>query len=246
MGGSTLRGAALRASAGPRWRVRAYPGAGQRDGPEEAQPRMFTGIVEELGEVISIERFDGAAQVTVRGPKVTADAQPGDSIAVNGTCLTVTGLSGGGFTADIMAETLNRTGLGGLAPGAPVNLERSLRVGDRLGGHMVQGHVDGVGSVASRVSGEHWDVVRITVPPGLARYLVEKGSIAVDGVSLTVSALGGGPGERPWFEVSLIPATLAATTLGRVQPGSGVNLEADVIGKYVERMLHSEPAAARS
>src|SRR5690242_21835095 len=161
---------------------------------------MFTGIVEELGELVSIERLDGAARITVRGPRVTADARTGDSIAVNGTCLTVTGLSGADFTADVMAETLNRTGLGGLAPGSPVNLERSLRVGDRLGGHMVQGHVDGVGTVVSRVTGERWDVVRIAVPPGLARYLVEKGSIAVDGASLTVSALGGGPGERPRSE----------------------------------------------
>jgi riboflavin synthase len=144
-----------------------------------------------------------------------------------------------------MAETLHRSSLGDLAPGSPVNLERSLRVGDRLGGHLVQGHVDGVGTVISRAAGDRWDVVRITVPPGLARYLVEKGSVAVDGVSLTVSALGGGPGEPPWFEVSLIPATLASTTLGRAQPGAGVNLEADVIGKYVERMLHGEAAAAR-
>ena len=182
----------------------------------------------------------------MRGPRVTADAQAGDSIAVNGTCLTVTGLSGSDFTADVMAETLHRTGLGDLAPGSPVNLERSLRVGDRLGGHLVQGHVDAVGTVVSRVSGERWDVVRITVPPGLARYLVEKGSIAVDGVSLTVSALGGGPAEPPWFEVSLIPATLAATTLGRLHPGASVNLEADVIGKYVARMLHGEATAVRS
>jgi riboflavin synthase len=207
---------------------------------------MFTGIVEELGEVVSVEHLDGAARITVRGPQVTADVRHGDSIAVNGTCLTVTGLSGSDFTADVMAETLRRTGLGDLAPGAPVNLERSLRVGDRLGGHMVQGHVDGVGAVTSRVSGERWDVLRITVPPGLARYLVEKGSVAVDGVSLTVSALGGGPAEPPWFEVSLIPATLAATTLGRLRPGASVNLEADVIGKYVERMLSGQPAAVRS
>ena len=206
---------------------------------------MFTGIVEELGEVVSVEHLDGAARITVRGPQVTADARPGDSIAVNGTCLTVTGLSGDRFSADVMAETLHRTGLGDLAPGSPVNLERSLRVGDRLGGHLVQGHVDGVGTVVSRVTGERWDVVRITVPAGLARYLVEKGSVAVDGVSLTVSALGG-QREQPWFEVSLIPATLAATTLGRVQPGAGVNLEADVIGKYVERMLRAEPEMARS
>ena len=207
---------------------------------------MFTGIVEELGEVVSVEHLDGAARITVRGPQVTADARPGDSIAVNGTCLTVTGLSGDGFTADVMAETLHRTGLGDLAPGSPVNLERSLRVGDRLGGHLVQGHVDGVGRIVSRAPAEHWEVVRITVPPGLGRYLVEKGSVAVDGVSLTVSAFGGGQGEQPWFEVSLIPVTLAATTLGRVQPGAGVNLEADVIGKYVERMLHGQAAAVRS
>ncbi len=207
---------------------------------------MFTGIVEELGEVVSVEHLDGTARITVRGPQVTADARPGDSIAVNGTCLTVTGLSGGDFTADVMAETLRRTGLGDLAAGSPVNLERSLRVGDRLGGHMVQGHVDGVGTVTSRVSAERWDVLRITVPPGLARYLVEKGSVAVDGVSLTVSALSGGQTEPPWFEVSLIPATLAATTLGRAQPGTRVNLEADVIGKYVERMLPGQEAAVRS
>src|SRR6516164_10029550 len=197
---------------------------------------MFTGIVEELGEVVSVEHLGGTARITVRGPQVTADARHGDSIAVNGTCLTVTGLSGSDFTADVMAETLHRTGLGALEPGSPVNLERSLRVGDRLGGHMVQGHVDGMGTVLSRVRGEHWDVVRIAVPPGLARYLVEKGSVAVDGVSLTVSALGGTPDE-PWFEVSLIPTTLAATTLGGLPAGGRVNLEADVIGKYVERML---------
>ena len=203
---------------------------------------MFTGIVEELGEVVSIERSDGAARITVRGPRVTADARPGDSIAVNGTCLTVTGLSDAGFTADVMPETLNRTGLGGLGPGSPVNLERSLCVGDRLGGHMVAGHVDGVGLVVSRVAGEHWDVVRIAHPPGLRRYLVEKGSVAVDGVSLTVSALDGS-GEQPWFEVSLIPTTLAATTLGLLPPSGQVNLEVDMIGKYVERMLRAESVA---
>lgn len=206
---------------------------------------MFTGIVEELGEVVSVEHLADAARLTVRGPRVTADVAHGDSVAVNGVCLTVTGVAGPAFTADVMAETLNRSGLGALEPGSPVNLERSLRVGDRLGGHMVQGHVDGVGTVTSRASGERWDVVRITVPDGLARYLVEKGSVAVDGVSLTVSALGG-PGEPPWFEVSLIPTTLAATTLGRIEPGASVNLEADVIGKYVERMLRGEAAAVRS
>jgi riboflavin synthase len=207
---------------------------------------MFTGIVEELGEVVTVEHLAEAARITVRGPRVSADAAAGDSIAVNGVCLTVTGVDGPAFTADVMAETLRRSGLGGLQPGSPVNLERSLRVGDRLGGHMVQGHVDGMATVVSRVTAEHSDVVRITVPPGLGRYLVEKGSVTVDGVSLTVSALGGAPGEQPWFEVSLIPATLAATTLGRVQPAGTVNIEADVIGKYVERMLHTEPEAVRS
>ena len=161
-------------------------------------------------------------------------------------CLTVTAATESAFTADVMAETLNRSALGALEPGSPVNLERSLRVGDRLGGHMVQGHVDGVGAVLSRVAGAHWDVVRIAHPPGLGRYLVEKGSVAVDGVSLTVSALGGGPGEQPWFEVSLIPTTLAATTLGQVPPGGKVNLEVDMIGKYVERMLRAEPELAQS
>jgi riboflavin synthase len=207
---------------------------------------MFTGIVEELGEIVSVEHLAEAARLTVRGPRVTADAAHGDSIAVNGVCLTVTAVADATFTADVMAETLNRSALGALAPGSPVNLERSLRVGDRLGGHMVQGHVDGVGTVVSRVSEAHWDVVRVAVPPGLCRYLVEKGSVTVDGVSLTVSALGDGAGEQPWFEVSLIPTTLAGTTLGHVPPGGRVNLEADVIGKYVERMLRAEPEMAQS
>ena len=207
---------------------------------------MFTGIVEELGEVVEVEHLGGAARLTVCGPRVTADVADGDSIAVNGVCLTVTNAGESTFTADVMAETLNRSALGALTPGSRVNLERSLRVGDRLGGHMVQGHVDGVGTVTSRVSDEHWDVVRIAVPPGLARYLVEKGSVAVDGVSLTVSGLSGVPGEPPWFEVSLIPTTLSVTTLGSLPPGARVNLEADVIGKYVERMLRTEPEAVRS
>jgi riboflavin synthase len=195
---------------------------------------MFTGIVEELGEVTALERLTEAAMLTVRGPVVSAGAKQGESVAVNGVCLTVTNVSGPEFTADVMAETLRRTGLGSLAAGSPVNLERPLRVGDRLGGHMVQGHVDGVATVLTRNPAEHWDVVRIAIPAGLERYIVAKGSVAVDGVSLTVSALGGDP---PWFEVSLIPATLAATTLGTAQPGSAVNLEVDVISKYVESIL---------
>ena len=153
---------------------------------------MFTGIVEELGEVVAVERLPDAARLTVRGPRVTAEAAHGDSIAVNGVCLTVTDSSDKTFTADVMAETLRRTGLGGLSPGSPVNLERPVELGGRLGGHLVQGHADGTGEILSRTPGEHWDVVRIATPPDLARYIVLKGSITVDGVSLTVSALGGG------------------------------------------------------
>ena len=206
---------------------------------------MFTGIVEELGEVVAVERLPDAARLTVRGPLVTAEASHGDSIAVNGVCLTVTDSSDKTFTADVMAETLNRTGLGGLSPGSPVNLERPVALGGRLGGHLVQGHADGTGEILSRTPGEHWDVVRIAAPPGLARYIVLKGSITVDGVSLTVSALGGPgstAGPEPWFEVSLIPTTLEMTTLGRLQPGSRVNLEVDVIAKYVESLLAAGPA----
>jgi riboflavin synthase len=204
---------------------------------------MFTGIVEERGEVAAVDTDAGAATLTVRGPRVTADAGLGDSIAVNGVCLTVTTVAGGAFTADVMAETLARTALGALAPGSPVNLERPLRLGGRLGGHLVQGHVDAVATIVSRSPGAHWDVVRIALPPGVARYVVEKGSVAVDGVSLTVSAVGGGQrGDPPWFEVSLIPATLAGTTLGGARPGSSVNLEVDIIGKYVERLLAGREA----
>ena len=203
---------------------------------------MFTGIVEELGEVVAVERLPDAARLTVRGPLVTAEASHGDSIAVNGVCLTVTDSSDKTFTADVMAETLRRTGLGGLSPGSPVNLERPVELGGRLGGHLVQGHADGTGEILSRTPGEHWDVVRIATPPDLARYIVLKGSITVDGVSLTVSALSGPDGPEPWFEVSLIPTTLELTTLGRLQPGSRVNLEVDVIAKYVESLLAASPA----
>jgi riboflavin synthase len=199
---------------------------------------VFTGIVEELGEIVALEEFPDAARLTVRGPRVTAGAAAGDSIAVNGVCLTVTGTSDGTFSADVMGETLSRSGLGALGAGSAVNLERPLRLDGRLGGHIVQGHVDGTGTILERRPGEHWDVLRIAVPPPLARYVVPKGSIAVDGVSLTVSALGDGPGGGPgWIEVSLIPETLARTTLGRKQPGQTVNLEVDMIAKYVERLL---------
>jgi riboflavin synthase len=201
---------------------------------------VFTGIVEELGEVVAVERAGDSARLTVRGPLVTAGASAGDSIAVNGVCVTVTAATGGTFSADLMGETLRRSGLGELASGSMVNLERPLRLDDRLGGHLVQGHVDGVGQILHRGlrPGSDWDVVRISVPPHLARYVVQKGSIAVDGVSLTISALGPDePGQAGWIEVSLIPETLARTTLGRKEPGHPVNLEVDVIAKYVERLV---------
>jgi len=203
---------------------------------------MFTGIVEERGEVVALAARAESATLTVAGPLVTAGAGHGDSIAINGVCLTVTAVEGAAFSADVMAETLARTTLGGLAPGAPVNLERPLSLAGRLGGHLVQGHVDGVGTIVSRRPGDKTDVVRVSLPSGLARYVVAKGSIAVDGVSLTVSAVSGGAGPA-WFEVSLIPATLALTTLGAIQPGSRINLEVDVIGKYVERLLGGAVAA---
>ena len=202
---------------------------------------MFTGIVAELGEVAGIEHRGDAARLTVRGD--TDGVTTGESIAVNGVCLTVTGLPDGTFTADVMGETLDRSGLGALKAGAPVNLERSVRLADRLGGHLVQGHVDATGTVVSRTPKTHWDQVRITLPAGIARYVVHKGSITVDGVSLTVSALGPGSADQQtgtWFEVSLIPETLKRTTLGTRQPGETVNLEVDVIAKYVERLLDRE------
>ena len=197
---------------------------------------MFTGIVEELGEVVGVERAGDSARLMVRGPVVTLDASDGDSIAINGVCLTVTRARDGVFSADVMGETLSRSSLGALTPGTSVNLERPLRPDGRLGGHIVQGHVDGTGTVLARRPAENWEVVRISIPPSLARYLVEKGSVAVDGISLTVSALGETAGEH-WFEVSLIPATLERTTLGRRQPGAVVNLEVDMIAKYVERLI---------
>lgn len=194
---------------------------------------MFTGIVEELGEVVGTEDLGDSVRLTIRGALVTSDARHGDSIAVNGVCLTVVDvLPEGGFTADVMAETLNRSSLAALSASSPVNLERAAAVNSRLGGHIVQGHVDGTGTVLSRTPSQHWEVVRIALPAALSRYVVEKGSITVDGVSLTVSAVG-----DDWFEVSLIPTTLALTTLGRAQPGTPVNLEVDVIAKYVERLL---------
>lgn len=197
---------------------------------------MFTGIVEELGEVTGRDVLSDAARLTIRGAVVTADAGHGDSIAVNGVCLTVAELLPGGlFTADVMGETLNRSNLGALQVGSRVNLERAAAVNSRLGGHIVQGHVDGTGQIVARSPSEHWEVVRIEIPAEVARYVVEKGSITVDGISLTVSGLGSDP--RDWFEVSLIPTTRELTTLGQAPIGTQVNLEVDVIAKYVERLL---------
>ncbi|RZU48935.1 riboflavin synthase alpha chain [Krasilnikovia cinnamomea] len=194
---------------------------------------MFTGIVEELGEVVALAGADGdSAVLTVRGPLVTADARHGDSIAVNGVCLTVTENSDGAFTADVMAETLHRSSLAALRVGSPVNLERAATLGSRLGGHLVQGHVDGVARLLSREPGEAWEVLRFSLPAELARYVVEKGSITVDGVSLTVTEV-----TDDTFSVSLIPTTLKLTVLGQKGVGDPVNLEVDVIAKYVEKML---------
>ena len=195
---------------------------------------MFTGIVEELGVVESIEDQDEAMRLTVRGPRVVSDAVPGDSIAVDGCCLTVVDRDEKTFTADVMKETLDRTSLGALHPGARVNLERAATLATRMGGHLVQGHVDAVGDIVSRSPSEHWEVVEVSLPGPLSAYLVEKGSITVDGVSLTVVQVDD---VRGTFTVSLIPETLERTTLGGKGVGEPVNLEVDVVAKYVERML---------
>jgi riboflavin synthase len=210
---------------------------------------MFTGIVEELGEIAELTDLGDAARIAVRGKTVTTDARHGDSISVNGVCLTVVDVDGDTFTADVMAETLERSSLGAVVPGDPVNLERAALVSSRLGGHIVQGHVDGVGTIVARQPAEHWEVVTFTLPPALERYVVEKGSITIDGVSLTVAAVGSSHGAVSsgeaapvggiTFAVSLIPTTLALTTLGHKGIGAPVNLEVDVIAKYVEKLLDS-------
>jgi riboflavin synthase len=197
---------------------------------------VFTGIVEEVGTVVAREDQADAARLRIRAAKVLQDVALGDSISVSGVCLTVTDVEDGVWGTDVMAETLRRSSLGKAEAGGRVNLERAVTAHTRLGGHMVQGHVDGVGSVLSRTPSEHWEVVRIELPRELARYVVEKGSIAVDGVSLTVSAVTAVDDPAPWFEVSLIPTTLRETTLGERSPGDPVNLEVDVIAKYVERL----------
>ena len=193
---------------------------------------MFTGLVEEIGVVEELVQLGDAVRIAVRAPKVTEDAASGDSIAVDGVCLTVVDNADGTFTADVMRETLDRSRLGTYQAGSKVNLERALAAGQRMGGHIVQGHVDGVSEVVSRTPSKHWEVLRFALPQQLERYVVEKGSIAVNGTSLTVSSVGEG-----YFEVSLIPTTLRETTAGSLQPGDPVNLEVDVVAKYVEKMV---------
>ena len=208
---------------------------------------MFTGIVEELGRVVRLETDEDCARLTVEAPTVTQDASLGDSISVNGCCLTVAAMHGSTFTADLMAETLTRTTLGSQAPGDPVNLERALRATDRLGGHIVQGHVDATAEVLDRSHGEHWDLLRVGLPQEIARYVAIKGSVALDGVSLTVVDVEDAqhnapdasptPGAGASLSVGLIPETLRRTTLGTRRPGERVNLEVDVMAKYAERLL---------
>ncbi|GGM64292.1 riboflavin synthase subunit alpha [Thermopolyspora flexuosa] len=193
---------------------------------------MFTGIVEEIGEIVRVEPAGDGARLEIRGKTVTEGTRHGDSIAVDGVCLTVVGLDGEVFTVDVVAETLARSTLGGKDAGARVNLERAVRADQRLGGHIVQGHVDGTAAVLDRTPGDHGERMRFSLPPALARYVVEKGSIAVDGVSLTVAAV-----DAESFTVALIPATLELTTLGARRPGDPVNLEVDVIAKYVEKQV---------
>jgi riboflavin synthase len=197
---------------------------------------MFTGIVEELGRVAAIQALpDNAIRITIEGPVVLSDANLGDSICVNGVCLTVAEQNGDQFTADVMSETINRTTIGDLLAGSQVNLERPVTLATRLGGHLVQGHVDAVGVVSAREHSENWDVVTITPPKELLKYVVEKGSITIDGTSLTVSAV-----TDSTFSVSLIPATLEKTTLGIRQIGDRVNLEVDVLAKYVEKIVAAQ------
>jgi riboflavin synthase len=198
---------------------------------------VFTGIVEELGELLGLRERPDAARLTIGAPLTSADARHGDSISVNGVCLTVVNVQDGAFTADVMGETLRRSSLGIARPGDRVNLERAAKLGDRLGGHLVQGHVDATGTVLSRTApqgGTPWELIRIRMPTALARYVVEKGSIAVDGVSLTVIEVAGDE-----FSVGLIPTTQQLTTLGLRRPGERVNLEVDIVAKYVDRMMSS-------
>jgi riboflavin synthase len=195
---------------------------------------MFTGIVEELGRVKAIETQADALRLTIEGPLVVSDANRGDSIAVCGTCLTVVEHDATSFTADVMQETLNLTSLAGIKVGDPVNLERAMTAATRFGGHVVQGHVDGVGEIISRTPSENWELVQVRIPKQLMKYIVLKGSITIDGVSLTVNEVG-----DDFIGLSLIPETLKLTTLGTKQPGDKVNVEADVMAKHIERLLEA-------
>ena len=204
---------------------------------------MFTGIVEEIGEITAVAPSGDGVRLTVRGPQSVSDAAHGDSIAVSGVCLTVVDQGDDWFTADVMKQTLDMSTLAGVAPGRAVNLERATAAHGRLGGHIVQGHIDGTGEVLEVRPGEQWRVLRISLPAELAPLVVDKGSIAVDGVSLTVSAASPADETSPWFEVSLIPETLVATTLGAREPGDRVNLYTDILARHVQRLLAFTPAA---
>lgn len=202
---------------------------------------MFTGLVEEIGHVKSVEEQGDAVRLGIAATTVLDDAQLGDSISVNGVCLTVAEFGEGTFIADVMQESLNRSSLGELSIGSAVNLERAVLPTTRLGGHIVQGHVDGTAKLLSRTPSENWEVLRFSLPQELAHYVVEKGSIAVQGTSLTVSAVG-----EDYFEVSLIPTTLRDTVFGSLKPGATVNLEVDVVAKYVEKMVYPNVTAHSS
>ena len=203
---------------------------------------MFTGIIEEIGEVTQVDRTADAARITVRGPLAVTGARHGDSISVSGVCLTVVDQTPDSFTVDVMAQTLDMSTLDGVAPGRRVNLERAAEVGDRLGGHIVQGHIDGTATILAITEGSAWRVVRFSIADDLARLVTDKGSIAVDGISLTVSAVSPATAPEQWFEVSLIPETLVATTLGQRSVGDRVNIETDILARHVERMLAMQAA----
>lgn len=212
---------------------------------------MFTGLIEEIGEVVAVEPVGDSLRLTVRGPVVTSDARHGDSIQVSGVCLTVidqgTDETGAGtFTADVMEQSIAMSTLGSLRPGDTVNLERAARVDSRLGGHIVQGHVDGTATLVSVTPVDNWRVLRFSLSPELAPLLVDKGSVTVAGVSLTVSNISPVDSEEHWFEVSLIPETLTATTLGSLTPGDRVNIETDILARHVARMLGFRDAGNRS
>jgi riboflavin synthase len=198
---------------------------------------MFTGIIEEIGEITAIAPAGDGWRLTVRAPKAAADAVHGESIAVSGVCLTVVGSTADSFDADVMKQTLDVAAIGGASVGTRVNIEKAMPVGARLGGHIVQGHVDGVGEVLEVRPGAQWSVLRISLPADLAPLVVDKGSISVDGTSLTVSAVSPSTDASAWFEISLIPETLAATTLGTRAVGDRVNLETDILARHVERLL---------